>query len=211
MDIRKAINGGYVILERLDSKHYELLKELAKSKEIWNYMMLDCSIEATFDLWFNKTLSDNKINDICTLIIKDKYKTYIGTVALKNYSENNGKVETGSLWIGREFWGKKEIIPIKLEIALLLYTYCFEELKVNKIEFRVDCRNKISQNMILRLGAKYDGNLREDVKVKGVYSDSLIYSILSSEWKSVKNNLNTKLNLYKIPPRSPKSPDFDVV
>lgn len=42
MYIKKAINGEYVNLERLDSKHYKLLKELAKSKEIWNYKMLDC-------------------------------------------------------------------------------------------------------------------------------------------------------------------------
>jgi RimJ/RimL family protein N-acetyltransferase len=40
------------------------------------------------------------------------------------------------------------------------------------------------------MGGKFDGNLRQDVKVKGVYSDSLVFSILKEEWDGIKKNLS---------------------
>jgi RimJ/RimL family protein N-acetyltransferase len=196
MEIRKEIKGNFVKLERLNNKHYDVLKKLSKSKEIWDFMMLDCSVESTFNSWFKKTVDDNLTNQICSFVIKDETNTY-GTVGLKNYSKSNNKVEAGSLWIGREFWGKRETLPIRLEAALLIYKYCFEKLNVNKIEFRVDYKNKTAQKMNLKLGAKYDGNLRQDVKVKGEFSDSYVYSILALEWADVKGNLNNKLSYFK--------------
>jgi RimJ/RimL family protein N-acetyltransferase len=99
----------------------------------------------------------------------------------------NAKIEVGTLWIGKEYWGK--LLELKNETAFELLKFCFEDLTVNKIEFRVDYKNIKSQNLIKKMGGKFDGNLRQDVKVKGVYSDSLVFSILREEWDGIKKNL----------------------
>ena len=152
--------------------------------------MNNCSSEEEFNKWFDAVLDKNKSNEICSfVIINNENQNLIGTISLKNHSIANAKIEVGTLWIGKEYWGK--LPELKNESAFELLKYCFEDLELNKVEFRVDFKNIKSQNLIKKIGAKFDGNLRKDVKVKGVYSDSLVFSILKEEWiANIKNILS---------------------
>ena len=187
---KNTLKGQFVTLERLNQNHQINLGNLAKSEDIWEYMMNNCSSEEEFNKWFDAVLDKNKSNEICSfVIINNENQNLIGTISLKNHSIANAKIEVGTLWIGKEYWGK--LPELKNESAFELLKYCFEDLELNKVEFRVDFKNIKSQNLIKKIGAKFDGNLRKDVKVKGVYSDSLVFSILKEEWiANIKNILS---------------------
>ena len=186
---KDSLNGKFVTLERVNQEHCIPLGNLAKSEDIWEFMMSNCSTETEFIKWFDTLLVKNKSDEICSFIIRNNTnRNLIGTISLKNYSEVNAKIEVGTLWIGKEYWGK--LPELKNETAFELLKFCFEDLSVNKIEFRVDYKNIKSQNLIKKMGGKFDGNLRQDVKVKGVYSDSLVFSILREEWDGIKKNLS---------------------
>lgn len=70
----------------------------------------------------------------------------------------------------------------------------FENYNGIAVEFRTHYFNEKSRTAIERLGAKKDGILRNHQILKdGSYRDTVVYSIIESEWKSVKANLLSKL------------------
>ncbi len=71
----------------------------------------------------------------------------------------------------------------------------FENLNAIAVEFRTHWHNHISRNAIARLGAKQDGVLRNDtIESDGVYRDTVVFSIINSEWPAVQKSLMFKLN-----------------
>ncbi|MDP8907344.1 MAG: GNAT family N-acetyltransferase [Thermoproteota archaeon] len=68
--------------------------------------------------------------------------------------------------------------------------HAFEELNCIAVEIRTDVLNEVSRKAIERLGAKQDGILRNHKIMKnGRIRDTVCYSIIQSEWPSVKENL----------------------
>jgi RimJ/RimL family protein N-acetyltransferase len=58
------------------------------------------------------------------------------------------------------------------------------------VEFRTHWLNHRSRAAIARLGAKQDGVLRQHmIMADGSYRDTVVFSILNSEWPAVKSNL----------------------
>jgi RimJ/RimL family protein N-acetyltransferase len=58
--------------------------------------------------------------------------------------------------------------------------HAFENLDCIRVEFMADALNEVSRQAILRLGAKEEGKFRQD---------AVFYSIIDSEWPSVKERL----------------------
>lgn len=58
--------------------------------------------------------------------------------------------------------------------------------------------NQQSRAAIARLGAKQDGVLRNHMRMPdGTLRDTVIYSILDSEWPAVRNELRRRLAAYR--------------
>jgi len=63
------------------------------------------------------------------------------------------------------------------------------------VEFRTSWFNQASRRAIERLGAKRDGVLRNHMILPdGTYRDSVVYSILESEWPAVRRHLRYPLD-----------------
>ena len=62
------------------------------------------------------------------------------------------------------------------------------------VEFRTHWFNHASREAILRLGAKQDGVLRNhQIAPDGAYRDTVVFSIIESEWAAVKRHLQFQL------------------
>ena len=60
---------------------------------------------------------------------------------------------------------------------------------------RTEFKFRASVDAILRLGAKQDGVLRQhQQQADGAYRDTVVFSILNSEWPTVKKGLIHKLS-----------------
>ena len=78
----------------------------------------------------------------------------------------------------------------------LLAQHAFESLEAIAVEFRTNWHNQASRAAITRLGAKQDGVLRNhQKKPNGGYRDTVVFSIINTEWPSVKENLKFKLSV----------------
>jgi RimJ/RimL family protein N-acetyltransferase len=84
---------------------------------------------------------------------------------------------------------------VNSECKLLLLAHAFERLGAIAVELRTSWFNRASQRAIERLGAKRDGVLRNHMILPdGTYRDTVVYSILDSEWPAVRRHLRFLLD-----------------
>jgi RimJ/RimL family protein N-acetyltransferase len=75
-----------------------------------------------------------------------------------------------------------------------LLAHAFESLQCIAVEFRTNFFNHQSRKAIEGLGAKLDGILRSHlVMPNGTLRDTCVYSIIASEWPTVKAHLAWRL------------------
>jgi RimJ/RimL family protein N-acetyltransferase len=85
--------------------------------------------------------------------------------------------------------------PFNTECKLLLLGHAFEQLGCIAVEFRTHFFNHQSRRAIERLGAKLDGVLRNHGRAaNGTLRDTVVYSIVESEWPTVKTHLRWQLD-----------------
>jgi RimJ/RimL family protein N-acetyltransferase len=103
-------------------------------------------------------------------------------------------VEIGGTWLA----ASAQRTGINAEAKLLLLTHAFETWKVGRVDFKTDARNGRSRAAISALGATFEGVLRHwqpshVAGEEGQLRDSAVYSILDSEWPTVRRGLLARL------------------
>jgi RimJ/RimL family protein N-acetyltransferase len=79
------------------------------------------------------------------------------------------------------------------EAKLLMLGHAFDSGAI-RVQFTVDLRNERSQAAVAKLGAVREGVLRRDRRTwTGHVRDSVVFSILDSEWPAVKQRLEQRL------------------
>lgn len=100
------------------------------------------------------------------------------------------RLEIGYTWYAKSYWRTH----VNTTCKLMLLTYIFETLEYQTVGWRTDIDNHRSQQAIERLGAKKDGVIRGNrVRRDGVISDTVMYSVVSSEWVDIKPKLVAKV------------------
>ena len=114
----------------------------------------------------------------------------IGSTRYMNIDPANRRVEIGATWIARS-WRRT---AINTEAKYLMLRHAFETLGCIRVEFKTDRLNQRSRNAILRIGATEEGTLRQHMVMwSGRLRDSVYFSVLDSEWPSLKQDLERKL------------------
>jgi N-acetyltransferase len=95
--------------------------------------------------------------------------------------------------------GTAQRTGINTEAKLLLFTYAFETLGVARVDLSTDARNDRSQRAIAGLGARFEGVLRcwsrsHAPREAGQLRDSAMYSVIGTEWPTVKGDLQGRLS-----------------
>lgn len=114
----------------------------------------------------------------------------VGTTRYHDIVPAIDRVEIGYTWYAKS-WQKTFVNPA---CKLLLLQHAFDQLGCQVVGLRTDSFNFASQRAIERLGAKKDGVIRHHfTRRDGSVRDTVIYSILASEWPSVRRNLEWRL------------------
>lgn len=113
-----------------------------------------------------------------------------GSTSLYDLTPAQRRVEIGSTWYGRGFWGG----PTNPSAKLLLLSHAFDALALNRVALRCDARNLRSAAAIRRLGATAEGVLRSHrIAADGSVGDTAYFSILRAEWPAVRQGLESRL------------------
>src|SRR5690606_33382850 len=81
-------------------------------------------------------------------------------------------------WVGRPFWGR----GYATEAAHLVAAYGFEQRGLHRLVAHHLTRNPASGRVLLKLGMRHEGRLREHVVKWDVFEDLEHYGVLSSEY-----------------------------
>ncbi len=114
----------------------------------------------------------------------------VGMTTYMNVDTINRRVEIGSTWYAR----RVQRTALNSEAKLLLLAHAFDIMGCIAVEFRTHFMNEQSRRAIERLGAKLDGILRNhSVAANGTLRDTCVYSIIASEWPTVRAHLEWQL------------------
>jgi RimJ/RimL family protein N-acetyltransferase len=115
--------------------------------------------------------------------------TLVGTSSLLDADVQNESIHVGSTLYGSRWWGT----PVNAEAKLLLLGHCFD-LGYGRVKIQTDRLNTRSQAAIAKLGAQREGVLRRDKKREdGTFRDTVVFSVLASEWPSVRAGLRDRV------------------
>ncbi len=98
--------------------------------------------------------------------------------------------EIGYTWLS----SNAQRTGINRESKLLMLGVAFESWSISRVSFRIDARNARSRAAIEGIGARLDGVLRSaQAEYDGAIRDTAVYSILNSEWPTVRESLRSSL------------------
>jgi RimJ/RimL family protein N-acetyltransferase len=114
----------------------------------------------------------------------------IGSTRYLDVQEDDRNVEIGWTWYVPDAWGG----AVNPEAKYLLMRHAFEDWGAIRVALKTDIRNLHSQAAIKKLGAKYEGLLRNQrIRRDGSYRDTVIFSITDREWPAVKSRLEQRI------------------
>ena len=184
--------GDYVRIDPLSVNHLNDLQDVVRDGELnllW-YTFIPNADDMLEEI--NKRLRLREMGSMQPFAIIDiATGLAVGMTTFMNIDATNRRVEIGSTWLSKS----TQRTFINTESKLLLMAHAFEKLNCIAVEFRTHFINTQSRKAIERLGAKFDGILRNhSIMPNGTLRDTAVYSIIKSEWPTVKSHLNFQLN-----------------
>ncbi|MFT5508687.1 MAG: RimJ/RimL family protein N-acetyltransferase [Hyphomicrobiaceae bacterium] len=133
----------------------------------------------------------NALANMCPFaVVEQATGKAVGMTTYLNVDEAHRRVEIGGTWYRKAV----QRSGLNTECKFLLLRHAFETLNCNVVEFRTHFINYQSRNAIERLGAKFDGILRNHmIMPNGTLRDTAVYSIIAPEWSTVKTHLEWQM------------------
>ncbi len=187
------LEGRFVRLEPLDAAHARDLFAAAARPEIWRYMPLrGFTSEADVERWIELARANAESGSEEPFAIVDKSSgKAIGSTRYLDIKPSERALEIGWTWLAPEH----QRTPANTEAKYLLFREAFEVREMLRVAFYTDAQNGRSRAALVRIGAVYEGTLRSH-RARAINSferDSAVYSIIASEWRKVKTDLERRL------------------
>ena len=186
-----TLAGKYVRLEPLAFAHEAALNEAAADGELWNTDVTIIPKSDGMNAYIRFALDGlNQGTQLPFVIVQLAGNQLVGATRFYDVFPNDRKCAIGYTWLAKS----AQRTPVNTEAKLLMLTYAFETWKCGRVELITDVRNERSRTAILRLGAKQEGILRKHIMLpSGRIRDSVVFSIIDTEWPDVKAELQKRL------------------
>lgn len=184
------LTGNVIQLEMLNETHKNELYEAAQDEKIWTFTQSK-AFHNHFYPWFDKAIISFQEGKQLPFIVRQQSdKKIIGSTRYYDINFNHRRLTIGYTWYIQSAWGT----AVNPECKYLLLQHAFEILAMNRVEFVIDSRNLRSRAAIKKLGATEEGILRQHMILEnGIIRDSIIFSIIKSEWPIIQASLKSRL------------------
>jgi N-acetyltransferase len=128
------------------------------------------------------------------IVFDKRTQQYAGSTRFYDIQMNNKSMQLGYTWYGKDF----QATGLNKNCKLLLLQFAFEELGLERVEFRADNNNERSKAAMRSIGCVEEGVLRSHVATyTELRRNSIILSILKNEWEGgIKERLEKKVKKY---------------
>jgi RimJ/RimL family protein N-acetyltransferase len=186
-----TLTGSLVTLEPLRTDHHDELVAAASDGRLWELWSTAVPSPETMRADIAEKLALQAAGSMQPFVVRRvDTGVAVGVTTYCNVDTGTPRLEIGYTWTA----ASAQRAGVNAESKLLLLTHAFEALGCLAVEFRTHWHNQQSRTAIARLGAKQDGVLRNHRRMPdGSLRDTVVFSILDSEWPAVRSELRHRL------------------
>lgn len=185
----QSLEGSRALLVPLKADHIDELYEYGKDESLWtHYTFREMKTHERFKDFIMASVNamEQGVNEFTFCIMDRKSGRPVGTTSFLDIQPESKSLEIGRTWVAKHLHGT----GFNVECKYLLLKYCFEEIGLIRVFFKTDSNNIRSQKAMEKIGAKYEGTLRNHmIREDGTFRHSAYYSIIKEEWPGVKSHL----------------------
>jgi RimJ/RimL family protein N-acetyltransferase len=185
------LEGPTVALKPLSNDHHAALCGAVLDPTLWQWTLHRLDTPDDVSRYIATALGDAAAGTVLPFVIVLKETgEVVGSTRYHSIEPAERRLEIGHTWITKR-WQRTQV---NTETKYLLLRYAFEDLRCRRVQFRAAGNNEASQRALLRIGAHQEGVLREYVGADLENGrDVAVFSILVSEWPTVKASLETMM------------------
>lgn len=175
-----------------ESDYENLLPFALNEPETWKYSMIPIEGAQGLKTYMDAASTARKEKKEYPFIVFDKrQQKYAGSTRFYDINLPYNSLQLGFTWYGSQFQGT----GLNKHCKFLLLQFAFEQMGIERVEFRADNNNKRSIAAMQSIGCTIEGVLRSHLPLpNGRRRNSIILSILRDEWfGTVKEALERKL------------------
>lgn len=186
-----TLKGQFANVEPLRPEHHDALIAAVTDGKLWKLWYTAIPKPENMRAEIERRLQLQSQGSMLPFVVRrNDTGALCGMTTYMNADAVNKRVEIGSTW----YAASAQRTSINTECKLMLLTHAFEDMRCIAVEFRTHWMNQQSRTAIARLGAKQDGILRNhQCMPDGSLRDTVVFSIIESEWPAVRHNLLYKL------------------
>ena len=186
-----SLSSPRVNLQPLSLAHQADLADSVRDGELWNLWYTTIPTPDTMRAEIERRLRLQAEGSMLPFAVIDAAtQRAVGMTTYMHIDAQNHRLEIGSTWYRQSL----QRTSVNTQCKLLLLSHAFETLACVAVEFRTHFFNRPSRQAIERLGAKLDGVLRQHQRTAdGAFRDTCVYSIIDSEWPTVRASLVHRL------------------
>ena len=186
-----TLEGYGIRLEPLTLAHQDGLDAAAADGRLWELWFTSVPEPAQTGAYIAEALDGQRAGHMLPWAVREPVTgAIVGTTRFHDIVPHIDRVEVGWTWYAAG-WQRSHV---NTACKLLLLGHAFEALRCQVVGFRTDNFNFASQRAIAELGARKDGVIRHQwARRDGTVRDTVMYSILASEWSDVKRHLAARL------------------
>jgi len=187
-----ALEGYGVRLEPMQAEHAQGLEQAVADGELWKLWFTLVPDQGSAQSYIEQALAMEAAGTARPFVIRlQESGRVVGSTRFCHIDDDNQRVEIGYTWLAKSM----QRTFVNAACKQLLLTHAFEVRGAIAVEFRTHWHNRASRRAIERLGAKQDGVLRQHRRdPDGSYRDTVVFSILQSEWPAVRRGLLADLS-----------------
>lgn len=188
-----TLTGTHVRLEPLQATHAAGLSEAAADGALWNLRFTSVPAPHESDAYVDRALAQQASGQALPFLVRDARGAIVGTTRLYDLDPATPRATIGYTWYAR----RAQRTGLNTEAKLLLLAHAFHTLGCVAVGFETSTENLASRAAIARLGARQDGIVRNHERHRdGSLRDTVLFSILDSEWPGVQRALQARLEAH---------------
>ncbi len=186
-----TLQSSRVTLTPLEVGHHDALADAIRDGELWKLWYTNIPTPERLAAEIDRRVKAQIEGAMLPFaVIDNALGMAVGMTTFMAIDAANRRVEIGGTWYRKS----AQRTDLNTQAKLLLLSHAFETLDCIAVEFRTHFFNHASRRAIERLGAKLDGILRShQFAANGTLRDTCVYSIIATEWPTVKTHLTWQL------------------
>ncbi|MET0129140.1 MAG: GNAT family protein [Stenotrophomonas chelatiphaga] len=186
-----TLSGRHVSLEPLQALHVPCLQRAVEGTGLDQLWFTQVPSVAGMAAYVDAALQAQADGNVLPMVIRDAGGEIVGTTRCYALDASVPKLSIGYTW----YAPRVQRSGVNTEAKLLLLQHAFETLGCLAVVFETSWFNHASRTAIARLGAKQDGVLRNHTRhLDGTPRDTVVFSIIDTEWAAVKRHLQFRLD-----------------